>query len=185
MEIPADSCHFFCRLGNPCATPIVTCGEGSFSYQGVNTRGVRHAPVFEGAGFGGPSRHFRDFSGIFGPEVPRDPFLVDVSDIFYFLSARGGRRGSPRRREGGHRVFFFLVKIPGGRGGPFQTRGAEGPGGFLRRIGEFGGGGGAKYFFSGPKCPPSLVIRGRLVPNASWMFFWGGTPTWSCKNTLL
>ena len=30
--------------GNPCATPIVTRGEGSFSYQGVSTRGVRHAP---------------------------------------------------------------------------------------------------------------------------------------------
>ena len=36
--------HFFCTPGNPCATPIVTCGEGSFSYQGVSTRGVRHSP---------------------------------------------------------------------------------------------------------------------------------------------
>ena len=35
----------FCTPGNPCATPIVTRGEGSFSYQGVSTRGVRHAPV--------------------------------------------------------------------------------------------------------------------------------------------
>ena len=38
-------CHFFCTPGNPCATPIVTRGEGSFSYQGVSTRGVRHTPV--------------------------------------------------------------------------------------------------------------------------------------------
>ena len=40
MEIPTDSCHVFCTLGNPCATPMVTRGEGSFSYQGVSTRGV-------------------------------------------------------------------------------------------------------------------------------------------------
>ena len=37
-------CHFFCTPGNLCATPIVTRGEGSFRYQGVSTRGVRHAP---------------------------------------------------------------------------------------------------------------------------------------------
>ena len=41
LEIPTDSCHFFCTPGNPCATPIATRGEGSFSYQGVSTRGVR------------------------------------------------------------------------------------------------------------------------------------------------
>ena len=46
MEIPTDSSHFLCTPGNPCATPIVTRGEGSFSYQGVSTRGVRHAPAF-------------------------------------------------------------------------------------------------------------------------------------------
>ena len=44
LEIPTDSCHFFCTPGNPCATPIVTRGEGSFSYQGVSTSGVRHSP---------------------------------------------------------------------------------------------------------------------------------------------
>ena len=38
-------CHFFCTPGNPCATSIVTRGEGCFRYQGVSTRGVRHAPV--------------------------------------------------------------------------------------------------------------------------------------------
>ena len=43
---PSDSCHLFCTPGNPCATPILTRGEGSFSYQGVSTRGVRHPPVF-------------------------------------------------------------------------------------------------------------------------------------------
>ena len=40
-------CHFFCTPGNPCETPIVTRGEGPFSYQGVSTSGVRHAPGFE------------------------------------------------------------------------------------------------------------------------------------------
>ena len=41
--------HFFCTLGNPCATPIVTRGAGSFSYQGVSTKGVRHSPDLPGA----------------------------------------------------------------------------------------------------------------------------------------
>ena len=41
LQVPVIS---FCTPGNPCATPIVTHGEGSFSYQGVSTRGVRHSP---------------------------------------------------------------------------------------------------------------------------------------------
>ena len=45
LEIPTDSCRFFCTPSNPCATPIVTRGEGSFSYQGVSTRAVS---VFSG-----------------------------------------------------------------------------------------------------------------------------------------
>ena len=36
--------HFFWTPRDPGATPIVTRGEGSFSYQGVSTRGVRHSP---------------------------------------------------------------------------------------------------------------------------------------------
>ena len=57
----------------------------------------------------------------------------------------------------------FLLKIPGGGGG--RPGGAEGPGGCLRRIGEFLGGGGGKYFFSGPKCPPRIggVLQYKLV----------------------
>ena len=38
LQIPVIS------SAHPCATPIVTRGEGSFSYQGVSTRGVRHSP---------------------------------------------------------------------------------------------------------------------------------------------
>ena len=45
-----------------------------------------------------------------------------------------------------------MAFFPGGGG-------AEGPGGCLRRSGDFlWGGGGAKYFFSGPKCPLRLII---------------------------
>ena len=41
LQIPViSSAH----LANPCATAIVTCGEGSFNYRGVSTRGVRHSP---------------------------------------------------------------------------------------------------------------------------------------------
>ena len=51
------------------------------------------------------------------------------------------------------------MKFPGGGGGfPAGGGGAEGPERCLRRIGELGGGG-AKYFFSGPKCPPSINFR--------------------------
>ena len=62
-------------------------------------------------------------------------------DIFYFFSARGGGGGSPRRQEGGG--VHFLLKMPGGGGFP---GGAEGPGGCLRRIGEFGRGGQNIFF---------------------------------------
>ena len=70
------------------------------------------------------------------------------SGYFYFF-ARGRGRRSPSRWEGGG----FLLKIPGRGGSP--GRGAEGPGGSFRQI--FWGG--AKYFFSGPKCPPRIFSR--------------------------
>ena len=77
--------------------------------------------------------------------------LVDVSDIFYFSSARGRGRGSPRGAEKGE--DDFLLKIPGGGGGSRVGGGGEteGPGGCLRGIRGMG----AKYFFWGPKGPPS------------------------------
>ena len=46
----------------------------------------------------------------------------------------------------------FLLKVPGG-GSPGGRR-AEGPGGCLRRTGEFFFGGGVNIYFRGPKCPP-------------------------------
>ena len=71
----------------------------------------------------------------FGVGDLRKQALVGVSDIFYFFSARGGGRGSPRCRGGGGGRFF--IKNSGG--------GWEGLRG--RRIGELFGGGGAKLIF--------------------------------------
>ena len=67
--------------------------------------------------------------------------------IFFIFSARGRGRGSSRRQEG-----RFSLKIPGGGG----VRGGRGAG--RAPAGNFGGGG-AKYFFSGPKCPPRGTSR--------------------------
>ena len=69
-------------------------------------------------------------------------FLVDVSDIFNFLSARGGGRGSSGQRGGGGGVSF-LLKIP--EKGKGSRKGGGGPGRCLPEI----WGGGAKYFFRG------------------------------------
>ena len=72
---------------------------------------------------------------------------MDISNIF---SARG--RGSPRRQEAAG--VGFLLKIPGGGGGVLPGGGGRGAG--RVSAGNFGGGGGGpKYFFCGPKCPPS------------------------------
>ena len=78
-----------------------------------------------------------------GGDLPKGTSsLVDVSDTFYFFCSGGGGKGSSRRRDMGKGVDF-LLKIPGG----VSRKGrAEGPGGCLRRIGEFGGGG-ANFFF--------------------------------------
>ena len=73
--------------------------------------------------------------------------------IFNFFSARGGGRGSPRRREGGVR---FLLKIPGGGG--LQEGRPRGRRASAAHLG-IGRGGGAKYFFSGPKCPASFEAK--------------------------
>ena len=56
---------------------------------------------------------------------------MDVSDLFNFLSARGGRRRSLRCQERGG-----LVKIPGG--GLPGRGGGLGSGGCLRGIGGTG-----------------------------------------------
>ena len=73
---------------------------------------------------------------------------MDGSDIFYFFCSGEGR-GSLGRQGGGG--VGFLLKIPGGGG---LSGGREGGEGVCKEF--WGMGGGAKYFFSGPKCPPSF-----------------------------
>ena len=73
------------------------------------------------------------------------------------FSAPGeGEEGVRGTGKGG---FDFFFKIP--RGGFLRGGGAEGPGGCLQRIGEWGGGG-LNFFFRGRNahqetaiCPPS------------------------------
>ena len=69
--------------------------------------------------------------------------------IFFCLGEGKGESEAPGAGGGGD----IVLKIPGGGGGlpGGWRRGGEGPGGCLRGIG-----GGAKYFFSGPKFPPRL-----------------------------
>ena len=71
---------------------------------------------------------------------------MDVSDIFYFFLFGEGEGGS-EAPSGGGSVFYFKSQ----EGGGFPGRGgAEGPGGCLRQIGAFfGGGGGLNIFFRG------------------------------------
>ena len=59
---------------------------------------------------------------------------MDVSDIFYFFLLGEGGKGESEAPG-----VDFLLKIPGG-GGVSRRGGAEGPGGCLQRIGEWGGG---------------------------------------------
>ena len=88
--------------------------------------------------------------------------MVDVSDIFYFFSARGGGRGSPRLWEGGR--DRFLIENPR-RGGVSRTEDGRG----LQRIGELGGVG-AKYFFRGQNVHQviSVIIPGNFTACYSW-----------------
>ena len=77
---------------------------------------------------------------------------MDISDFFFF--ARGRGKGSPRRREGWGMIFYWKSQeggLPGGWG-----RGARGAG---RVFAGNVGGGGAKYFFFGPKFPPRQMSR--------------------------
>ena len=103
--------------------------------------------------------------------IDYDKNLVDVSDIFNFFSARGGGRGSPRAPRGGG--VGFLLKIPRGGGG--VSRRGRGREGVCGELGIFGGGG-AKYFFSGPKRPPRKILDG-LIPNPAIDY----TPEWLHK----
>ena len=76
-------------------------------------------------------------------------------DIFYFFLLGGGGRGVRGARRGGG--IGFLLNIPPRGGGGCFPGGAEGPGGCLRRIGEFWGGGGLSFFFFVPKTSSKII----------------------------
>ena len=74
---------------------------------------------------------------------------VDVSDIFYFFCSGEGKGEGKGERDAPRGGVRFLLKNARRRGGVSRERGegGRGSGGCLRGI--WGGGGGAKYFFSG------------------------------------
>ena len=75
--------------------------------------------------------------------------------FYFFSSGEGGVRGA---RKG--RGSVFIEKREGGGGSPTRGVGVlPREGGREGACGELGGGGGAKYSFSGPKCPPSLCVH--------------------------
>ena len=83
--------------------------------------------------------------------------------IFFLLGkGEGGVRG-----VGTGGVVGFLLKMPGEGGFSRRGRGLRGWEGVCGKLGNWGGGGRAKYFFSGPKCPPRLLsFRRNLVRTA-------------------
>ena len=64
-----------------------------------------------------------------------------------------GESEVPGGGGGGGSIFYWKSQEGGSPGG----RGADGPGGCLPPNWGIGGGG-AKYFFLGPKCPPSKCL---------------------------
>ena len=95
--------------------------------------------------------------------------LVNVSDIFNYFSVRG----AGEKEEASEEVAVGSVSIKNrGRGGGFREGGV---GGERARWGNVCGerGGGAKYFFSGPKFPPSLSQEQQRSPKGG---FWVGYP---------
>ena len=78
--------------------------------------------------------------------------------IFFLFFLLGEGEGGIRGAGGGDR---FLLKVPG-RGGILQE--GEGPRrreGVCGKLGNWGGG--AKFFFSGPKRPPRVDLQGAFV----------------------
>ena len=72
--------------------------------------------------------------------LPSKRLLSHGGRFGFFFFAREGE-GGVRRWEGGGGGIGFLLKVPeGGGGGSPGQEGAEGLGGYLRRIGFFLGG---------------------------------------------
>ena len=77
-----------------------------------------------------------------------------VSDIFYFSFVWGRGKGGGVGVQRGEGYLLFGTE----RGGRVFEEGRRG-GGHRGWEGVVGRGGGAKYFFSGPKCPPSWACK--------------------------
>ena len=90
---------------------------------------------------------------------------MDISDIFYFFSARERGRGRPGQQGGGG--VGFLLKIP--------AKGVGTRGGREGVCGEFGGGGGGlNIFFRGAETPTKkepnqLKMSCFIGPHCCWM----------------
>ena len=82
---------------------------------------------------------------------------MDVSDTFYFFSARGGGRGSPKRGEGGG--IGFLLKIPGEGGGRLFARRGRGQEGACGEFWTFWRGGGGLNIFFGAETSTTIVSK--------------------------
>ena len=65
-----------------------------------------------------------------------------------------GREGEASEEVAGAPVFYQIIER---WGGVFEEEAREGEGRWGHVCGE--GGGAAKYFFWGPKCPPSLGVK--------------------------
>ena len=90
------------------------------------------------------------------------PELGGHFGYFLFFSGRGRGKGESEA-PGGGRGSIFKLKFPEG-GGVSRTGGAEGPGGCLWRIGEFGEGGGLNIFFRGRN-----VHQEKLLAVFDWL----------------
>ena len=91
--------------------------------------------------------------------------------FLFFLLGEGEGGVSSRRQEGGGSIF---IGNPRKGGGGFleeeEEEEEEGPRGreaVCGELGSLGGGGGAKDFFSGPKCPPRLALFPRKIAGTS------------------
>ena len=90
--------------------------------------------------------------------------LVDVSDIFNFFLLREGEGGVRGARRG---AFNFLLKILGGGSPGWSGAGRV-------SAANWGTGGGAKYVFFGPRCPPRGVHKPGRGPHANRPLLWWG-----------
>ena len=85
---------------------------------------------------------------------------MDVSDIFYFFSARGRGRGVQRAAGGGGGEGTVFIENP--RGGSGFQEGPRGREGICSELGNFGGRG-LNIFFRGRNVHQDKVILTKMV----------------------